>query len=387
MKDIERLNPRITKLDISNKNLTEIPRSVFSFKRLRVLKVSGNKLKRVPLEITVLKNLERLDLSNNQISVLHASIGKLRNLKVLNLNNNKIKGFPKQLDLSDIEVLSIANNKFKDGSIDFENLINIKRLNISGNLITKFPYSRGNTLHKLEYLWMNNLMLIDIDYLLEFVQRECAPLKGVYAYNRRLGADNELLNKIANQKGNSLRILMNSNLSLGTEKDKEMKSKLSNIYNEEKVNTKNSTAKIFVSYSHADYKWLEKVQTHLKVLSLEKDSIEVWDDTKIKSGEKWEEKIKKALEDANIAILLISTEFLASDFITDNELPPLLKAAEENGTRILPLIVRPCRFIKNKDISQFQAVNDPRKALSKCNESEVDELLVKLTEDVENWIS
>ncbi len=53
--------------------------------------------------------------------------------------------------------------------------------------------------------------------------------------------------------------------------------------------------------------------------------------TKIKAGDKWKEKIERALEKSAIAILLISADFLASDFIVDNELPPLLKSAEGKG--------------------------------------------------------
>nr|WP_321407876.1 leucine-rich repeat domain-containing protein [uncultured Carboxylicivirga sp.] len=385
MKDISVLNSRLTKLDLSNQNLTEIPKEVFRFKRLRVLKLSGNKLKKLPPELASLSQLERLDLSNNQITVLHASIGKLSNLKVLNLNNNKVKNFPKQIDFTTLEVLSIANNRFKDETIDFSDFINIKKLNISGNLLTKFPYTRGNTFEKLEYLWMNNLMLYDINNLVAFVQRKIASLKGIYAYSSKIETNDKIIGKIANNKGNSLRLIMNNDL-LSQSNISDGKNESSSLINIEKMNSEVSKIKIFISYSHADSKWLNKVQKHLKVLRLEKDSIEVWDDTQIKSGDKWEEKIKKALNDSNIAILLISTDFLASDFITDNELPPLLKAAEEKGTKILPLIVKPCRFTYNKEISQFQAVNDPQKALSKCSESEVDEELVKLTESVENWI-
>jgi hypothetical protein len=62
-----------------------------------------------------------------------------------------------------------------------------------------------------------------------------------------------------------------------------------------------------------------------------KGVIDLWVDTKINVGEKWKEKIQQALDRAAIAILLISADFLASDFIIDNELPPLLKAAEEKG--------------------------------------------------------
>ena len=85
---------------------------------------------------------------------------------------------------------------------------------------------------------------------------------------------------------------------------------------------------IFVSYSHNDNQFLERLKVHLKPFE-KSDQIDLWVDTNIKAGDKWKDKINDALENSVIAILLISADFLASDFIIDNELPPLLKAAEE----------------------------------------------------------
>jgi len=115
-------------------------------------------------------------------------------------------------------------------------------------------------------------------------------------------------------------------------------------------------SRAFVSYSHADSKSLERLLVHLKPLQ-RMGVVEVWEDTKIKVGDRWEQKISDALSRAAIAVLLISADFLASDFIIDNELPPLLEGAREKGTRILPVILKPCRFARAKNLSQFQAVH------------------------------
>ncbi len=140
--------------------------------------------------------------------------------------------------------------------------------------------------------------------------------------------------------------------------------------------------KVFISYSHKDEKWLERVQLHLKVLENEGISVNLWDDTQIKSGMKWREEIKKALSAAKVAILLVSTDFLASDFISKDELPPLLRAAENDGATILPLILKPCRYTRHKNLSEFQSVNDPNKPLSKLTEPEQDEILVSLADRI-----
>jgi nucleotide-binding universal stress UspA family protein len=118
---------------------------------------------------------------------------------------------------------------------------------------------------------------------------------------------------------------------------------------------------VFISYSHADAKWLKRLQKHLK--PLQREGIEVWDDTRLKAGEQWREEIREALAKTRVAVLLISADFVASDFIDTNELPPLLKAAEEDGATILPVIVSASRFLRIESLARFQAVNDPAKPL------------------------
>jgi hypothetical protein len=142
---------------------------------------------------------------------------------------------------------------------------------------------------------------------------------------------------------------------------------------------------IFVSYSHVDTKYLDRLKIHLKPFE-KNELIDLWADTKIKAGEKWKEKIEKALSKSVMAILMISADFLASDFIIDNELPPLLKSAEEKGKIILPVILRPCRFTKDENLSKFQSINDPKFPLSKMDENEEEEIYVKIADYVDDLV-
>lgn len=151
------------------------------------------------------------------------------------------------------------------------------------------------------------------------------------------------------------------------------------------VPAKKKTKSIFVSYSHTDSEYLERLKVHLKPFE-KKGQIDLWVDTNIKAGEKWKEKINGALDNSVIAILLISADFLASDFIIDNELPPLLKAAEEKGKVILSLIVKPCRFSSNESLSVFQAINDPKFPLSKLSENDREEVYVKVADRIDNLV-
>ena len=144
--------------------------------------------------------------------------------------------------------------------------------------------------------------------------------------------------------------------------------------------------KVFISYSHEDIEWLKRLQTFLKPLERE-GLFERWDDTRIKPGAKWREEIENALASAKVAVLLVSADFLASDFIVEAELPSLLVAAEAEGAVILPVIVRPCRFAKTLDLAQYQSVNPPDKPLSTLGEAEQEEYLFKVAEAIEEAVS
>lgn len=139
---------------------------------------------------------------------------------------------------------------------------------------------------------------------------------------------------------------------------------------------------VFISYSHQDKEWLERLLVHLKPLMREY-KIQIWDDTKLKAGEKWHQEIDRAIKAAKVAVLLVSADFLASDFIAANELPPLLRAAEDEGATILPVILSPSRFTRTRDLSQFQAVNDPARPLIKLSKGEQEEVFVRVAEAIE----
>lgn len=144
---------------------------------------------------------------------------------------------------------------------------------------------------------------------------------------------------------------------------------------------------IFVSYAHTDEKWLVKLQRHLKVLSKYYDEIDCWDDTKLRGGDKWREEISAAIGKANVAILLVSTAFLASDFISNDELPPILRKAEEEGTRIISLIVSPCDF-EDSELGVFQAINSPDRTLADMsdNEAAVERVYLELNKEIKNLL-
>jgi TIR domain len=136
--------------------------------------------------------------------------------------------------------------------------------------------------------------------------------------------------------------------------------------------------KIFVSYSHVDRQWQERLVTHLAVLE-RKGLLDIWADTAIRIGEGWERVVDDQLKLCRVAVLLISANFLASPFIQDVEVKELLERHERDGLRLLPFIARPCAWQLVDWLARLQARPEGGRPLSHGTEPEIDRDLALLT--------
>src|ERR1051325_1183456 len=91
---------------------------------------------------------------------------------------------------------------------------------------------------------------------------------------------------------------------------------------------------VFISYSHDDEKWLQRLQVALKPI-VRKYEFVLGSDKGIRPGQEWKAEIAAALDRARVAVLLVTQNFLASDFINNEEMPPILAAAQDEGLTII----------------------------------------------------
>lgn len=138
---------------------------------------------------------------------------------------------------------------------------------------------------------------------------------------------------------------------------------------------------VFISYSHQDREWLDKLQRHLKPY-VRNRSLSVWDDTLLEAGDKWRHEIEDALLSASVAVLLVSPHFLASDFIAENELPPLLRSAETGGLTIIWIPVSASAYAAT-EIKTYQAAHNPKQPLDQLDSSLQNEALVSICKKIQ----
>ena len=150
--------------------------------------------------------------------------------------------------------------------------------------------------------------------------------------------------------------------------------------------------KAFISYSHKDKDYLERLRIHLKGYlhaGSEKDDLiikdDVWNDTKIPPGIDWREEIKKALMHARVAVLLVTPDFLSSDIISNFELPMLEEAVLNGDVKLLPVILDVSAASYDKDrepLYQYQEVNSVSDPLKWMNLYEQELVWAKLAEQI-----
>jgi hypothetical protein len=139
--------------------------------------------------------------------------------------------------------------------------------------------------------------------------------------------------------------------------------------------------KVFVSYSHQDERWRERIVGQLAVLA-EEGLIELCNDRQIGAGDAWFEEIHEQMLRARIALLLVSSSFLTSRFIRDEEVPKLFARHEQAGMRIYPLLLRPCPWQVVPWLAKMQLRPRDAKPLSSFRGAKGEEVMASIALEI-----
>ena len=121
---------------------------------------------------------------------------------------------------------------------------------------------------------------------------------------------------------------------------------------------------IFCCYARKDQKMLEHLKIHL--IPLERQGrITIWSDTDIDAGEEWEKELHQHLETAAIILLLISPDFIASDYCDSTEMTRAIERHNENKARVIPILIRPVVSWNNAPFAKLQMIPKNAKAVTK----------------------
>lgn len=125
---------------------------------------------------------------------------------------------------------------------------------------------------------------------------------------------------------------------------------------------------------------------HLQVLEQE-GILDLWDDRRIAAGDNWRVEIEEAIHRAQVAVLLVSAEYLASRFVREEELRRILELRRRGGLRVIPVIIKPCAWQRVEWLEAIQVFPDGGRAISSGKESEIEEDLAELAKTVADLVS
>src|SRR5262245_20803108 len=135
---------------------------------------------------------------------------------------------------------------------------------------------------------------------------------------------------------------------------------------------------VFFSYSHKDEDLQNELSKHLALLKRQR-VITAWHDRRIGAGKEWKNEIDEHLNTADIILLLVSSDFLASDYCYDVEVETAMKRHEEGEARVIPVILRPVD-LKGAPFGKLQAL--PRDARPVTDWSNRDEAFLNVAQGI-----
>ena len=144
----------------------------------------------------------------------------------------------------------------------------------------------------------------------------------------------------------------------------------------------NFNPKIFISYAHSDEQYKNELKNHLSILLKIWKAGEIWDDRKLEAGIDYNEQINKNMDEDNICILLISSDYFASKDCME-ELEKIIK----RDTIIIPIIVRSCYWKKLFSNTEKSIITFPQNKSNIFASKDKDEEFKKIVEYIDDAIT
>ncbi len=141
-----------------------------------------------------------------------------------------------------------------------------------------------------------------------------------------------------------------------------------------------STIEIFCCYAREDRELLRHLKTHLMPLQRQ-GLITTWSDTDINAGSTWQEEIEKHLDSAHIILLLVSADFMASEYCYSKEMQRAMQRHERGEALVIPIILRPTLW-KDALFAKLQALPINGKAITDSSWHSVDDALLDVAEQI-----
>ncbi len=119
----------------------------------------------------------------------------------------------------------------------------------------------------------------------------------------------------------------------------------------------------FISYCHADKELFNRLKVHLKSLERE-ELIEPWSDYGILPGENIDDEIKVKMEESELFLLLVSPDFIASDYCYGKELQHAIDRHNSGTAKVIPIILEPCNLESISELLELKALPEDAKPIS-----------------------
>lgn len=140
---------------------------------------------------------------------------------------------------------------------------------------------------------------------------------------------------------------------------------------------------VFFSYSHKDESFREQLEIHLSMLKRQ-HLIKPWHDRMITAGDEWKGQIDKNLDSAEIILLLITANFLASDYCYDIEMKRAMERNEVGEARVIPIILTPVEGWMYSPFAKLQVLPKDGKPVTRWDDR--DEAFVNVAEGIRKSI-